>query len=178
MTTSTSRGPTAPVTVCARHGHRQWDRRLRHGARRATPIQPPTSSCRPGRATGGLGQRDRDAHFPGSTVRWNALGGDDAVTETVSAFPALPRLSVRTEAPGTTGGPARDRGGRRDRIARNGTTAVGTFAPGTATSPRDAANVEQLEVLGLGPGMVRGVGGSNKPGDAHQPLRSKQWGPR
>jgi hypothetical protein len=35
-------------------------------------------------------------------------------------------------------------------IARNGTAAVGTFAPATATSPQNTTNVEQLDVLGLG----------------------------
>jgi Ca2+-binding RTX toxin-like protein len=85
----------------------------------------------------------------GDTVQVNTLGGDDTITNGVGVS--------GPGAIGIDGGPGSDtvtysgtQGDDTIAIARNGTAAVGTFAPGTATSLQNTTNVEQLDLLGLG----------------------------
>ncbi len=86
---------------------------------------------------------------PGDTVQVNALGGDDTVTDGIGVSgPAA--LGVDGGAGSDTVTYSGTAGDDTIGIARNGTAAVGTFAPGTATSPQNTTNVEQLDVLGLG----------------------------
>ena len=78
----------------------------------------------------------------------NTLGGDDTITNGIGVSgPAA--IGIDGGAGSDTVTYSGTEGDDTIEIARNGTAVVGTFAPGTATSPQNTANVEQLDVLGL-----------------------------
>ena len=113
----------------------------------SAPTQPATSSYRAWpRNCEVSGSEAATSTSPGDTVQVNTLGGDDTITNGIGVSgPA---------AIGIDGGAGSDtviysgtQGDDTIGIAPNG-TAVSTFAPGTATSPQNTTDVEQLDVLG------------------------------
>ncbi len=79
----------------------------------------------------------------------NTLGDDDTITNGIGVSgPAA--IGIDGGAGSDTVTYSGTEGDDTIGIARDGTAVVGTFAPGTATSPQNTTNVEQLDLLGLG----------------------------
>jgi len=85
---------------------------------------------------------------PGDTVQVDTLGGDDTITDGIGVT-GLGAVGIDGGAGSDTVTYSGTEGDDTIAIAADG-TAVSTFAPGTATSPQNTSNVEQLDVLGLG----------------------------
>ncbi len=84
---------------------------------------------------------------PGDTVQVNTLGGDDTITNGIGVSgPAGIAIDGGQGSDSVTY--SGTHGDDTIGIAPNG-TAVSTFAPGTATSPQNTTDVENLDVLGL-----------------------------
>ena len=85
---------------------------------------------------------------PGDTVQVNTLGGDDTITNGIGVS-GLAGIDIDGGEGSDTVTYSGTQGDDTIGIAPNG-TAVTTFAPGTATSPQNTTDVENLDVLGRG----------------------------